>query len=130
MLMAALIFVMSMAVVLQFSVFSWRAALVRTATECLGREWESAASTALTPLISKGFAGITAYGNLCPDFTDGSYLKMRSVRLYYSALQFLKNLGEPAWAAEEMGLCARYAAVMLSHRLERNQAMLASLRSF
>lgn len=129
MMIAAFIFVTSLAVILQFGVLSWRAALIRVATEPLPNGRESVTLVAAKPLISEGFANITAYGKLCPDFEDGSYLRLRSVRLYYRTLELLKNVGHMAWAAGEMNLCARYAAVMLSHRLERNQAMLASVRS-
>jgi hypothetical protein len=129
MFIAALIFVMSMAVITQFGVLSWRAGLIRVAAEPLSSQGESALIVA-KPLISDGFANITAYGKLCPDFADGSYLKLRSVRLYYGALQFLSRVGHATWASHEMGLCTRYAAVMLSHRLQRNQAMLTSVRSF
>jgi len=130
MFIAALIFVMSMAVIIQFGALSWRAGLLRVAAEPLPAGREDSTLAAAKPLISEGFANITAYGKLCPDFADGSYLKLRSVRAYYGVLQILKDFGHVAWAGREMSLCTRYAAVMLSHRLERNQAMLASVRSF
>lgn len=129
MMIAAFIFVTSLAVILQFAVLSWRAALIRVAAEPLPNECGSLTLASAKPLISEGFASITVYGKLCPDFADGSYLKLRSVRLYYHALELLKNVGHMAWAAGEMSLCTRYAAVMLSHRMDRNQAMLASVRS-
>jgi hypothetical protein len=130
MLIAALIFVMSSAVIIQFGLLSWRSALIRVASEALPAAREASVIAVAKPLISEEFANITAYGKLCPDFADGSYLKLRSVRLYYRGLQLLRSLSEMAWTAREMTLCTRYAAVMLSHRLERNQAMLASVRSF
>lgn len=130
MLIAALISVISMAVVIQFGVLSWRAGLIRVASELqvAGRELPSIALA--KPFITEDFYNITAYGKLCPDFSDGSFLKLRSVRTYYRALQFLKNVGRVGWASREMSLCTRYAAVMLSQRLDHNQAMLASVRSF
>jgi hypothetical protein len=127
MLIAALIFVMSIAVIIQFGALSWHAGLIRVAAESVP---SAHAIAAAKPLISEDFSNITAYGKLCPDFADGSYLQLRAVRLYYRGLQLLKDLGQMNWAAREMGLCTRYAAVMLSQRLERNQAMMASVRSF
>jgi hypothetical protein len=129
MLIAAFISVISMAVVIQFGVLSWRAGLIRVASELqiAGRELPAIAFA--KPLITEDFYNITAYSKLCPDFSDGSFLKLRSVRAYYRALQFLKNVGQVGWAAGEMSLCTRYAAVMLSQRLNHNQAMLASVRS-
>jgi hypothetical protein len=125
MLIAAFIFVTCLAVIVQFGLLSWHAGLIRVTAEPT-----VVSSAALKPLISEGFANITAYGKLCPDFGDGSYLKLPSVRLYYRALQFLQGLTEANWANREMTLCTRYAAVMLSQHLERNQVMRASVRSF
>lgn len=125
MLIAAFIFVTSLAVIVQFSLLSWHAGLIRVAAERT-----VIASATVKPLISEGFANIAAYGKLCPDFGDGSYLKLPSVRLYYRALQLVRDFTQATWANREMTLCTRYAAVMLSQRLERNQTMLAAVRSF
>jgi hypothetical protein len=134
MLIAAFIFVMSMAAVIQFAVLSWRAGLIRVASGSLAAEWQ--ASTAKS-MISEGFANITAYSKLCPDIEAGSTPKLRSVQVYYRCLQLVGSLSkaiEPLrnlqWASREMALCTQYAAVTLSQRLERNQAQLASVRSF
>lgn len=134
MLIAAFIFVMSMAAVIQFAVLSWRAGLIRVASGSLAAEWQ--ASTAKS-MISESFANITAYSKLCPDIEAGSTPKLRSVRAYYRCLQILGSLSnaiEPLrnlqWTSREMALCTQYAAVTLAQRLERNQAQLASVRSF
>lgn len=123
MLIAAFIFVTSLAVVVQFSLLSWHAGLIRVAQPA------ATASGAVKPFISEGFANIAAYGKLCPDFGDGSFLKLPSVRLYYRILQVVTDLTQARWATREMTLCTRYAAVMLSHRLERNQLALAAVRA-
>jgi hypothetical protein len=137
MLIAAFIFVMSMAAVIQFAVLSWRAALIRVASEPLAAEWRALADASAKSMISEGFANITAYSKLCPDLEAGSTPKLWSVRVYYSGLQLLRSLGESIeplrnlrWASREMALCTQYATVMLAQRLERNQAQLASVRSF
>lgn len=137
MLIAAFIFVMSMAAVIQFAVLSWRAGMIRIASAPLAAPWEAIAASSSNSLISQGFINIAAYSKLCPDISIGSTPKLRSVRLYYGALQLFKGLGEViaplrnvGWAAREMSLCSRYAAVVLSQRLERNQVALASVRSF
>jgi hypothetical protein len=137
MLIAAFIFVMSMAAVIQFAVLSWRAGLVRVASGPLAAEWQALADSTAKSMISEGFANITAYSKLCPDIEAGSTPKLWSVRVYYRCLQLFGSLSqaiEPLrnlqWASREMALCTRYAAVTLSERLERNQAQLASVRSF
>jgi hypothetical protein len=127
MFIAALIFVISIAVIVQFGLLSWHAALIRVAAQPLTLPNEDRA--AAKSLIRGDFANIIAYGKLCPDFADGSYLKLRAVRFYYQGLELLKGLSHMAWTTSEMNLCTRYAAVMLSNHLERNQAVLASVRS-
>jgi len=126
MLIAAFIFVTSLAVIIQFGLLSWHAGLIRVAAASMPIQ----SSVSPKPLISEGFASIAAYGKLCPDFGNGSYLKLPSVRLYYKALQFVRGLTQATWANREMTLCTQYAAVMLSNQFERNQAVLASVRSF
>ena len=136
MLIAALIFVISLATVIQFAVLSWRAGLLRAASESLSPQWESIADSVAKSLIPASFLDIAAYGKLCPDLGAGSVPKFRGLKLYYSFLQVVEkfsrafmpqNLG---WTAREMALCTRCAAVMLSHQLERNQALTAATRSF
>lgn len=136
MLIAALIFVISLATALQFIVLSWRAAVLKVASEPLSAEWASMAGSMAKSFIVKDFPGLTAYGELCPNIDGTAGPKVHTLRLYYSFLQFcerLANLVAPAaalWPAREMALCTRCAAVMLSHRMERNQALLDAARSF
>jgi len=129
MLAAALIFVISLAAMIQFAVFTWRAGLLRVASEAP----ESAASNSLQ---SNDFGKVSAYQQLCPELAGSESGKLRSVRLYYQFLQFLTSLSgslfpaDSGWTHREMVLCARYASVVLSQRLERNQAQIAEVRSF
>jgi len=136
MLIAALIFVISLATVVQFAVFSWRAGLLRAASEPISAQFESIADCAAKSLISDEFMNITAYGKLCPDIGAGSVPKFRSLRLYYGLLQAVTKVSRSfmpenlAWTTREMALCTRCAAVMLSHQLDRNQTLSAAARSF
>ncbi|HXZ12661.1 MAG TPA: hypothetical protein VEG64_09735 [Candidatus Sulfotelmatobacter sp.] len=129
MLAAALIFVISLAAMIQFAVFTWRAGLLRATSEV-------ADSAGLNSLQSNDFGKMAAYQQLCPELAGGEASKLRSVRLYYVFLQFLTSLSgsvfpaESGWTHREMVLCARYASVVLSQRLERNQAQMAEVRSF
>jgi hypothetical protein len=132
MLVAAFILVISVAALVQFAAFTWRAGLLRVAAEPLlgeqtGREMFS------NPLQSKDFDDVSAYQRLCPEMGSGTSPRLRSVRLYHSFLQFLSNLtgsAEQGWAHREMALCTRYATVVLSQRMQRNQALAAEARSF
>jgi hypothetical protein len=136
MLVAAFIFVISLATAIQFVVLSWRAALLKVAAEPLSAEWEPIAGQLAKSFVSKGFASMAAYTKLCPDLDGASAPKLRSLRLYYRALEMMdsitkavapQNLG---WTSREMALCTRCAAVMLSHRMEQNHALAAAARSF
>jgi hypothetical protein len=136
MLIAAFIFVLSLASALQFAVLSWRAGLLKIASEQLSPEWEPIAEPMAKSIVSNGFSSIAAYTRLCPDLGGGTAPKLRSLGLYYRLLEVMdtitkavapQNLG---WTSKEMALCARCAAVMLSHRLETSQALSAAARSF
>lgn len=136
MLVAALIFVISMAAVIQFAVLSWRAALLKGALEPLPAEWEPAANSMAKSLIHNEFVNITAYSKMCPDLGGDAKSKLRSLRIYYRFLELLEGFNRAiarqnmAWTAREMALCTRCATVMLSHQLERTQALSAAARSF
>jgi hypothetical protein len=134
MLIAAFIFVISLASAIQFVVLSWRAGLLKIASEQLSPEWEPLAEPMAKSLISNGFSSIAAYSELCPDL--GGAPKFRSLRLYYRGLQLIDTIvnavapQNPGWTSREMALCTRCAAVMLSHRMEQTQALSAAARSF
>jgi len=136
MLIAALIFVISLATVIQFAVLSWRAGLLRAAAEPVSPQWESVTGSLAKSLISDNFLNITAYGKLCPDISTGSVPRFRSLRVYYRLLKTMERFSRAfmpqtlVWTAQEKALCTRCAAVMLSQQLQRNQALSAAARSF
>lgn len=136
MLIAALIFVISLATALQFIVLSWRAAVLKVASESLSSEWASMAGSLANSFVSKGFSDLAAYSELCPNINDSKGPKVRTLRLYYSFLQVCERVSSfiaptaAAWSVREMALCTRCATVILSHRMERNQALLDAARSF
>jgi hypothetical protein len=136
MLIAALIFVISAAVMVQFAVLSWRAGLLRMVAKPLANEGDATAKKTLALLHSQDFKGLSALQAMCPDLSGTKAPKLRSVNLYYKVLRAFTALGNvilpntpaTAWAQSEMALCTRYAAVVLSERLERNRAVLAEVR--
>jgi hypothetical protein len=125
MLIAAFIFVLSFAALIQFVGLQWRAGLIRVASTSLADESVSAYNL----LKDKGFSDVAAFQKLCPDMGSATP-KLRSVRLYHSALQFFSGIGAADWAAKEMDLCARYAAAVLMEQVQRNQALAAEVNSF
>ena len=136
MLFAAIIFVMSVAAMVQFAVLSWRAGLLRTVARPLDGESDSMARQTVALLHSQDFAGLSALQEICPDLSGSKAPKLHSVHLYYKALRGLSALGNAvlpntpaaAWARSEMALCTRFAAAVLAERLERNRAVLAEAR--
>jgi hypothetical protein len=136
MVIASFIFVISLAAVVQFTVLSWRAGVLRLASEALPAEWESVASGTANNLIPNGFRSIAAYSRLFPELGQGPSNNLRSLWLYYRLVELVDRTGKVLslrnldWTSREMALCTRCAAVMLSHRLEDTQALLAAARSF
>jgi hypothetical protein len=137
MLIAAFILVISVAALIQFAAFTWRAGLLRVASEPLPNQ----AETGYAPcnlLQLKNFEDVSVYQELCPEIGADARQSLRSVRLYYRSLQFLNTLGNsileaaiPAgWTQREMALCTRYAAVVLSQRMERNHALATEVRAY
>ena len=126
MLIAAFIFVISAVAMVQFAVFSWRADLIHAV----------AAGPSCNLLKSNNFEDVTAYQKLCPELTVSPAPNLRFIRIYYNLLQAASDLGAAvmpsagAWTSREMSLCTQYAAVTLSQRMGRNQALLAEIRSY
>jgi hypothetical protein len=138
MLIAAFILVISVAAMIQFAVFSWRASLLRTVSEPLTDEADGTLEPCLNLFSSSSFQEVlTVYRDLCPDLRAGATSNLRSVSLYYGLMGFLSRLGSslsPAagagWTQREMALCTQYATVRLSQRLERNVALVNEARSY
>lgn len=122
MLIAAFIFVISVAATIQFGISSWRAGLMHATSQGIIRE----------PYLlnAKGFKEVAAYEDVCPDLAHDPGASLGPVRLYYAFLEALSQLGLGRWTTSEMALCTRYASVVLSQRFERNQVLLADVRSY
>jgi hypothetical protein len=141
MLIAAFILVISTAALVQFAVFTWRAGLLRVASEpILDQSEAESGQESRNVLKGKDFNEVLARQDLCPDLDTGSAPSLRLVRVYYGFLRALHGLGNlivspgapgfGGWTQREMALCTRYAAVILSHRVQDNQALAAEVRSF
>jgi len=129
MIVAILILVVSVAALVQFAAFAWRAAFLSVATAELPED--------RTKYISlNSFEEASAYQKLCPEIGGGDEAGLGTVGAYHSLLRFMTAMGEaimpPAagWAQREMALCTRYATVTLARRMERNQVVAAELASF
>jgi hypothetical protein len=124
MLIAALIFVLSFAALIQFGVMQWRAAMIRMAATL-------PVDAATNPLIEKDFADVAAFRKLCPDLgSDSGAPKLRLVRVYHSLLRGVNRVTSAAWAQAEMDLCARYASAVILQHVKHMQAVAAEVNSF
>jgi hypothetical protein len=134
MIIAAFIFVISMATLIQFAISSWRARLLSVASVPLRLESDAMVELSRKLMTADTLQDVLAYQRYCPDLSGNSAPNMRSVRLYYRFLHFVRSsttrLAQFSWADREMTLCTRYAAVVLLQRLELNQALATEVRSF
>lgn len=135
MLIAAVILVISLAALMQFVVFAWRASLLNVVSEPYAN-----VDATLQPypklLSSSSFPEVVAvYRDLCPELETGPAPNLRAVSLYYTLMGFLSRLGSSILPGEgfthrEMALCTQYATVRLSQRLERNISVVSQARSY
>ena len=129
MLISILILVVSLAALIQFAAFTWRAAFLTVATADLPEDRDKY-------ITLNDFEEASAYERLCPELGVRVSTRLGSVSAYNSLLQFAISIGDsilpPAagWVQREMALCTRYATVTLARRLERNQIVAAELSSF
>jgi hypothetical protein len=129
MLISILILVVSLAALIQFAAFTWRAAFLTVATADLPEDQAKYFTV-------NEFEEASAYERLCPELGIRVSTRLGSVSAYNAFLQFAISIGNSilpsaaGWAQREMALCTRYATVTLARRLERNQVVAAELSSF
>ncbi|MGB6877108.1 MAG: hypothetical protein WBD87_13855 [Candidatus Acidiferrales bacterium] len=134
-MIAALILVISGAMLAQFLVFFWRANMLAIATEPLSENMSSAQKNFSPALKLDDFATVAAMSKICPSVTV-SPAKLWQVRAYYQVVRVASWLCSAimpqanAWARQEMASCTRYVAVSMDRCLQSNQAYLAALRSY
>jgi len=133
-MIAVIICVISLAALVQFSIFYCRSMILTTAAESISDRVRKAAGVAGEALGAEDFGALAGLHALCPELeADGQGL--RAVSIYYrmvAALRWLCGSRLPAcsaWAQHEMATCSRYAAVLLDQRLERNLACRAEIHS-
>jgi hypothetical protein len=132
---AALIFVVSLAAFGQFGIIYLRAVLISVAAQPLSSDLQEAAGVAGRALRAEDFARLMNLHAICPQFTAEAN-GLKKVSAYYRAVNMLSRLSGknlPAfsmWAQQELATCARYAAVVLDQRMAGNTAAAAQLRSY
>jgi len=133
-MIAALIFVISVAALLQFGLYAWRAAFLSVANREISAETRAAMGAAAAAVDNGDLEGATRWLDVSPNLA-GEDRRLWTVKLYYVALRAvagLSRLAAPAseWSHREMVACARYAAVVVEERMQRNRLVVAEMRSF
>jgi hypothetical protein len=133
-MISALIFVISVAALGQFALFSWRAAFLTVASREVSLETRAAMGSAASDVEDGNFAGASKWLELSPNLA-GEDRRLWTVKLYFVALRAIAGLSRmmaPAgdWSQREMVACARYAAIVVEERLQRNRLVVAEMRSF
>jgi hypothetical protein len=129
-MIAAILFTVSIAALVQFAVYYWRATISGVAANAISDRIRTAAGITAPQIAAKDFRSILSLHDLSPDLRgpNGSFLR---VRAYYSVVEKVGRL-IPAmanWANAEMVTCSRYVAVLVDQHLERNMASAAQVRS-
>ncbi|HEV2315395.1 MAG TPA: hypothetical protein VGR94_08840 [Candidatus Acidoferrales bacterium] len=133
---AALIFVLSGAMLAQFVVFFWRANMLAVGAQPVSDLLRSAELSFANALNQNGFSTMTAMSRICPNLGSPSSLQLGRVRSYYRAMRSVAYLCKAvlpqasAWARREMASCTKYVAVSMDLRLQSNQEFVAELRSY
>jgi hypothetical protein len=131
-MIAALILVISGAMLVQFVVFFWRANMLAVASEPLSQSMSSAQRSFSGALNLNDFDSVTAMSQICPG-VNLPRPELWPVRVYYRAVRAISRLSAAmpqanSWARREMACCTRYVAVSMDHCLQSNQAYVAALR--
>jgi len=132
-MIAALIFVISLAAFGQFALFSWRAAFLSVAAKPVTEEIRAALGSQDSE--TESFKSAAEWLKLSPNLC-GHDRKIWPVRAYFVALRGISaiaNFVAPSmagWTQREIGACSRYIAVVAGERMQRNRLCMAQMQSF
>jgi hypothetical protein len=130
----AMLFAISIVALAQFALYYWRAVLSGVASQPISSEILEAAQVEESNLHGADFEKLASLLDLTPELKS-DHGGLGFVPAYYKMVGALGNLlgrlspALSSWSEQERVLCARYAAVQISHRLEANLAQAASIRS-
>src|SRR6202050_4640704 len=101
MLIAAFILVISVAALMQFAMFAWRASLLRTVSEQYVNEADASLQPYPNLLSSTSFAeGKEVYRDLCPELETSPTTNLQAVSIYYAVLNLVGRVGNSILRAE------------------------------
>jgi len=128
-MVAAIIFVVSVAAFAQFGLYYWRATISGIAANAISDRIRMAAGITHEEIGPQDFRNILILNDLSPDLRGASG-GFAAIRTYYSIMEKVGSIipAMASWANAEMTTCARYAAVVMDQHMERNMACAAQVR--
>ena len=128
-MIAAILFTVSTAALVQFALYYWRAVISGIAAQPISDRVRTAAGITAPQIAAQDFRSIVSLHDLSPDLRgpNGSFI---GVKTYYSLVEKIGSLipAMAGWANTEMLTCARYVAVLVDQHLERNMTCAAQVR--
>jgi len=123
--MAGLILAISLATLGQFILLYWRSVLNAAAAIQLAEGMDALER-------EEGCDAAFSWNEMCPNIvadSDAPAWRMLWARTYYRAVDMAGRLTPSLkqWAASEMTACTRYAAVLVSERVESNRRYAAAM---
>ena len=128
-MIAAILFTVSVAALVQFALYYWRAIIAGIAAQPISERIRVAAGITAPQIAAGDFRSIVSLHDLSPDLR-GPNGGFRGVKAYYSVVEKLGKLipAMRSWANIEMLTCSRYVAVLVDQHLERNMVCAAQVR--
>ncbi len=128
-MVAALIFVVSVAAFAQFGLYYWRATISGIAAQAISDRIRVAAGITHEGIGAQDFRNIIILKDLSPDLR-GATGGFAAIRAYYAVVEKLGSIAPAmaSWANSEMATCSRYAAVVMDQHMERNMVCAAQVR--
>lgn len=127
-MMAALIFVMSIAALAQFAISQWRSIWVTIAAQPLSDSLENATGIENNAIGAQHFDLLISASKQLEKSPREGNLWLKEVGVYYRGLRACRKLSAKAmptiasWADGELVQCAKFAAAILDRRLNDSLA--------
>lgn len=136
-MLAGLILLLSMAVLVEFSIAHWRSMWLAVAAQPLSTALSAATGIANDAIAAGDFDRLVSTSQqLCPAGLGGGGTSLKQVRAYYRIMSAVDTLcankvpAVSAWIKRELVSCSRYAAVVLDQRINANLAFASNARNF
>jgi hypothetical protein len=127
-MIAAFIVVLSVAALLQFAIWQWRAMWITIAEQPLSEYFTTATGIAGDEIRADHFDFLTRISEQVGPSGKQGNLWLNEVRIYYRTIRALHQFCEKqfpafaAWANQELVACSLYAAATLDQRLSSHLA--------